>query len=322
MVVAACHGGPDLTPGAHLECAETAYDFGHVNEGDVLRHRFHLRNAGAAPLRIERVDPAYSCAPAVPVDTLAPGASADLEVACPTDGRETRLADVLVLRSNDADGRVVRLELSATMQPRLSLSSRTVDLEGSLGAPATAEVQLTGSLAAQARLGVLAVQPPGPEVSFPPAQGSEAPRVRLTYVGRAVGEGSGQVRLATGLPKPAELTLLYTWRVPSNLTVEPTNPFLDLRAPGAQEVIVHVASRRPYFRLNRAVVSAGPFAASAVQADDAGAGFVVRVRVDPGHVSGDPRGLVGTLRLLSNDPAEPARDVPLFALGPVGSGNR
>ena len=43
----------------------------------------------------------------------------------------------------------------------------------------------------------------------------------------------------------------------------------------------------------------------------------MNVKVRPDRVPKEQRGLLGTLRLEDNDPAEPQKDVPLFALGAV-----
>jgi hypothetical protein len=122
------------------------------------------------------------------------------------------------------------------------------------------------------------------------------------------------VQVATGLEQPRTLTLLYSSQVLGNMSVDPTNPFIDLRAPGPVGVKVRVTSRRPDFRLDAARMVEGPFEASFVR-DETGRAYVVNVGLRHDRLPDDQRGLLGTLRLVSNDPAEPEKDVPLFALG-------
>ncbi len=199
--------------------------------------------------------------------------------------------------------------------PVLALSARTADLTMAFGETGTEEVRLVGTLAASAHLRILSVRPPGPDVVVLPAQGLTPEGVRVTHTGSEVGHQAGQVTLATGLLDPQELTLLYSWAVSGNLKLDPTNPFLDMRAPDPS-VAVRVQSRRQDFRLNRVEILEGPFVASA-ERDDGG---VYSVRVNPASSASDDspqRGFVGKLRLVSNDPAEPIKDVPLFALGPL-----
>jgi hypothetical protein len=101
-----------------------------------------------------------------------------------------------------------------------------------------------------------------------------------------------------------------------NLTVDPTNPYVDSYAPGGARVVVNVSSKRDDFRLDDARVVEGPFE-STFDRDEAAHVYAVQVRLVPSQVPPGQRGSVGKLRLISNDPAEPQKDVPLFALGRV-----
>jgi len=206
--------------------------------------------------------------------------------------------------------------VSAATDLPLTVTSRTIDLKLAFGETRSEEVRLMGKLAAAARLSVKAIDPPGPRVTILPAEGTRPQGVRVTVTGSEVGRRAGQVSLATGLADPKELTVLYSWQVLGNLNVNPTNPFIDLRAPPPVGVDVRVTSRLKDFRLDQAQIVSGPFQAT-VARDDADGGYVVHVSaVDPGSYD-DSRGTLGTIRLLSNDPAEPRKDVQVFALGPL-----
>lgn len=151
--------------------------------------------------------------------------------------------------------------------------------------------------------------------SLLPADGSRAAGVRLTLSGKRAGQGVGQVLVSTGLADPAEVVLYYRWKVPGYLTVSPSNPTFNLRVHGPHVVEISVGSSRADFHLLRAEVTAGPFAAT-VAAAVAGR-FAVQVRVVDSDVPSGQRGVLGKLILVSNDPAEPRKEVPLLAMGAV-----
>ena len=206
--------------------------------------------------------------------------------------------------------------VSAATDLPLTVTSRTIDLKLAFGETRSGEVRLMGKLAAAARLSVKTVDPPGPSVTILSAEGPLPQGVRVTVAGSEVGRRAGQVSLATGLADPKELTVLYSWQVLGNLNVDPTNPFIDLRAPPPVGVDVRVASRLKDFRLDQAQIVSGPFQAT-VARDDAAGGYVVHVSAVDSGSNDDSRGTLGTIRLLSNDPAEPQKDVQVFALGPL-----
>src|SRR5450432_3240604 len=92
----------------------------------------------------------------------------------------------------------------------------------------SAEVRLVGHVAATAELSVESIDPSGPDVTVLAAEETRPQGVRVTMVGTRVGQRAGQVTLSTGLDDPKKLTLLYSWEVAGYLTVDPTNPFVDL----------------------------------------------------------------------------------------------
>jgi hypothetical protein len=201
--------------------------------------------------------------------------------------------------------------------PPLAFEGAPVAIEGRFGQPTFKEVRLVGPVAGQVRPTVVRVE--GTEVTATPlvaARGQPA-GVRLTLSGNQVGQGVGNVVISTGLPAPKELVLYYGWKVPGNLTATPSNPYLDLRQPGRHVVELKVASTRPEFHLLRVQVAAGPFAARLAPPSSGTTTRTVEVRVIESGLT-DQRGYLGKLILWSNDPAEPRKEIPLFALGAVG----
>jgi hypothetical protein len=185
-----------------------------------------------------------------------------------------------------------------------------------VGGEAAQDVRLSGRLAAAARLAVRtidSVESVTPDVSVLPGEGVEPQGIRVHLTGTRVGRAAGHLVVATGLAEADTLVLPLSWEVDGNLTVEPTNPFLDLAAPHASDgVTVHVSSRRADFRLDDVVVVGGPFAASFSRE---GGSYAVRVRLDSGRAGAEGHGFSGRLRLVSNDPAEPEKEIPVLAMG-------
>lgn len=177
------------------------------------------------------------------------------------------------------------------------------------------DVRVIGRMAMAARLRVVDADASAPEVVVTAGDANTPQGLRLTSTGTRVGHAAGQLRVATGLDTPAELTLLYSWQVRGNLTVAPTNPVIDLRAPPPVGVSVRIASSRADFRIDGVEIVDGPFRASFRRGDPIANAFDVDVSPVASKTTGDRRGFAGTLRVLSNDPAEPRKDVPLFALG-------
>jgi uncharacterized protein DUF1573 len=310
---AACHSKHRPTS-PHVACAEPDHDFGDVLQGDRLTNVFRLRNAGGAPLRIEGANRSYGCAGVNLPDGIGPGETADLEVVCDTDGRQGQFLDTIVLRTDDPLAPEFALRIHARVEPLLAFSERTVDLKVAFGETGSADAELAGRLAREARLEVESIDPPGPDVAVLPGEQGQPQGLRLTLHAVRVGRVAGQVVVTTGLKKPSELTLLYSCEVLGNISVDPTNPFIDLHAPGGGAVVLTVSSRRSDFRLDAAQVIEGPFEAN-FSRDDFSRSYGVHVRAVPSRIPPGQRGSLGRLRLISNDPAEPRKEVPLFALG-------
>jgi hypothetical protein len=319
----ACQTKAELASGSgqpRLVSSDANYDFGNVRQGDPLAHSFTLHNTGLAALQIGGVDPSYSCVASQPPQRIGPGESADLEVKCDTEERQNRLVEKLKVHSNDPLTPTFVVTVEARIEPRLAFESRTLELNVGFGKEDSRDVRLMGSLAFAAHLAVDAIEPAGPDVKVIAADEDKPAGLRLRCASLHVGSTAGQVRVTTGLDKPSHLTLLYTCRVIGNLNVNPTNPYVDLRAPGPGGVVVHVSSSRADFRLDQVRAVEGPFEASFAR-DSGGQGYSVFVRAGGSQVPEEVRGAIGKLRLLSNDPAEPEKDVPLIALGPLRGGD-
>jgi hypothetical protein len=119
--------------------------------------------------------------------------------------------------------------------------------------------------------------------------------------------------LSTNLPRPLQLSLPYSCQVTGSLTVTPSTPYFDLKVPGAAVRELAVKSSQPGFALRAVRVAQGPFSASFARAATPG-GYTITVAVELDRVPSEARGSLGRLLILSNDRAEPEKELPLFAL--------
>lgn len=123
---------------APLLCAEEAprivfdsvnYDFGRVNQGENVVHRFVFRNRGGGDLEIERVRSSCGCTSTLlSANTILPGKKGEIKATFSTRGRKGRQSKSITVVSNDPDNSRVRLTISGEIvlalnliPPRLSL---------------------------------------------------------------------------------------------------------------------------------------------------------------------------------------------------------
>jgi hypothetical protein len=203
------------------------------------------------------------------------------------------------------------------MPPGLSFSPAIVEIEAPRNQRRSRDARLAGRLAPRAQLSVEQVDDSALDVQLLPPDGSGAAGLRLGFVGDRAGVRTGQVIVRTGLDEPPRLTLLYSLRVPSNLTVTPSNPVFDLRDPAGRERRLEVRGRGPDFRITSVAILSGPFRGILESDGDSTRGVAsIRLRVDEVAIGASTqRGFLGQLRIGSNDPDQPTADVPLFAMG-------
>lgn len=205
----------------------------------------------------------------------------------------------------------------ASGAPSLAFAPAIVELIAPRGERRSSDARLAGALARKAQLAVERVDDPALDVQVLPPDASGAPGLRLGFVGDRAGVRTGQVVVRTGLDEPQRLTLLYSLRVPSNLTVTPSNPVFDLRDPAVRERRLEIRGRGPDFRVTAVAILSGPFRGTLESDGDATGGVAsIRIRVDEAAIGASTqRGFLGKLRIGSNDPDQPTADVPLFAMG-------
>lgn len=112
---------------------EDSWDFGKVDQGNVLTHVFSFTNEGDAPLVIKSVRTSCGCTAAVVSEKkIAPGKSGKIEVTLNTRGFEGRLNKYVFLETDDPQQSQVQLTVIATInvppRPRIDLDHYSMDV--------------------------------------------------------------------------------------------------------------------------------------------------------------------------------------------------
>jgi hypothetical protein len=289
--------------------AQPTHDFGHVTQGDTLRHAFVMHNDGSATLHVEDTREVLGCAAVAVPKILEPGSSGKLEVTC----RASIPAPLRVSLPLRANGHPAgELSIRAEVEPLLAFDRPLVDLKLPFGEERSAEVRLRGKHAARARLELAAPPPPGLEATVLPDGAGKSHGVTVRARGKSVGMHVGSLRFATGLAEPREVSLSYAVKVTGTLTVSPTNPVLELGGPGPKRTVVTVTSAQPDFAVTRVEVLEGPFRASVRRGNG---GYAVEIVAVETELVPGARGVRGRVRVHSNDRTERTKEIPLLALG-------
>ncbi len=105
-------------------CIMDRYDFGTVNEGEIVEAKFIVTNSGKTDLVISNVQASCGCTvPVWPKTPIKPGDSAEVLANFNTAGKPNRQAKTLTLFTNTARGReVLRLKGSVTPKNPLTIN--------------------------------------------------------------------------------------------------------------------------------------------------------------------------------------------------------
>lgn len=81
--------------------AERTYDFGEVQQGEVVRHRFRFKNTGSKPLVIQQAVSTCGCTvPSFPKEPIPPGGEGDLQVVFHSAGKSGKQAKPIFIKAN------------------------------------------------------------------------------------------------------------------------------------------------------------------------------------------------------------------------------
>lgn len=85
--------------------AENTYDFGTIQEGDIVKHTFAFTNTGKTPLIIQNATAQCGCTvPDWPREPVAPGAKGEIKVEFNSKGKAGINSKAVTITSNTANG--------------------------------------------------------------------------------------------------------------------------------------------------------------------------------------------------------------------------
>lgn len=86
---------------AKMEFEELAYDFGEVNEGDIVEHTFQFTNTGKIPLVINDAHSTCGCTvPKWPKNPIAPGEKGNIHVEFNTKSKPNQQEKPVIINAN------------------------------------------------------------------------------------------------------------------------------------------------------------------------------------------------------------------------------
>jgi len=305
-----------VTATPKLELVEKVHDFGNATEGDRLTHVFVVKNTGGGTLKIDRVSTSCGCVASVlKTKEIAPGGQGEIEVTFDTSRRGGDNRKTITIQSNDPANPRAEMEVRAKVETLLAFEPAFVRLNPEFGKQQVSEAWLTGKLKDQAKLKIVqGGDNSDVKVELAEKQqdgGTPLQGLRFTVLGKKVGFGNGTVMLETGVQKPDKLQVGFHWTVAGNIQVVPSQVYFSAKTTGSNERVIRVSSRKPEFKLRDARILSGPFSAK-ITTPDAGTGYEVRVTLKQDLEPAAPTvSEVGKLELISNDPLEPKKEIPL-----------
>ena len=311
-----CGKGENPSPPApRLRWEPERLDLGRIDQDQEARGAVVVKNDGAEVLHIAAVDPSRFCSGRIEPLVIAPGYSANLAVTCRSD-LHGPLREEIGIRSDDPRLPRATVQVTGEVTPRYAFDLPVVALAMPFGEERAQEVHLVGTLAGEARPRLTGPAAPDTEIAELPVQPGKPRGYRVRCLGRKVGANAGNIVVATGLPRPAEIAIPYACNVIGTLQVEPTNPYFNLKVSGDKAVRITVRSSEPGFEVKAVRVTSGPFAARFAHAEDDGA-YDIDVTVQTERIADETRAIAGTLLIESNDRTEPRKELPLFGSGRI-----
>ena len=103
---------------ASISFGKKEYDFGTVNEGDIVETSYLVTNSGKTDLVITNAQASCGCTvPVWPKNPIKPGATGEVKVKFNTSGKPNRQQKTITLTTNTESGREV-LTLKGSVTPK------------------------------------------------------------------------------------------------------------------------------------------------------------------------------------------------------------
>ncbi|MFD1768170.1 DUF1573 domain-containing protein [Sphingobacterium suaedae] len=88
-----------------IEFAETAFDFGQVNEGDIVEHVYTFENTGKSPVILSQVSASCGCTtPSYTQTPVLPGKTGEIKVSFDSNGQVGKQQKIVTVVSNAENG--------------------------------------------------------------------------------------------------------------------------------------------------------------------------------------------------------------------------
>jgi len=100
-------GGRDTVAEAvgRIAFAQTEFDFGQVNEGEIVERVFEFTNTGTAPVILEQVSASCGCTtPAYTQTPVLPGQTGEIKVRFDSNGQTGQQQKIISVASNAENG--------------------------------------------------------------------------------------------------------------------------------------------------------------------------------------------------------------------------
>lgn len=112
---------PALAAAPALVVENFKYDFGQVYQGERVEHVYHFRNAGDAPLKIEKVRSSCGCTAAlVSAEMIDPGETGEVKATFDSTRFRGEVTKTIYLYTNNPDQRETRFTLSGEVLAKLT----------------------------------------------------------------------------------------------------------------------------------------------------------------------------------------------------------
>ena len=99
-----------------ISVSELSYDFGDINQNEIVAHEYVIKNTGTSELIIDRVNSSCGCTVAQPENnSLQPGESTKLKAEFNTTGRSGPQVKQIFVFSNDPNNQMLILEFKANI---------------------------------------------------------------------------------------------------------------------------------------------------------------------------------------------------------------
>lgn len=115
-----------------IEPLEKHYDFGNINQGDVVTHDFVVKNVGTEKLVIDKVKASCGCTAAAPdKNEIEPGDSTSIKVKFDSHGRKGIQKKYVYIFSNDPEQKQLRLTFTTKIIEHAEVDKKKVNKESS-----------------------------------------------------------------------------------------------------------------------------------------------------------------------------------------------